>query len=474
MLCLSAQDQSGMQGSHSDERASRPGGLPTASETPVTSELPKTTPPSFTTTTTPASRAPVRTTPTARPKEVNHGPRPPLLDPEPTGLILVGSGSLPERFCEPVMKRGTASYLCVLSTGTWNQKGPDLSNCTSHWVNQVAQKIRSGENAANLANELAKHTKGPIFAGDVSSAVRLMEQLAIVDTVDNLLRPEALRSWADMNSTEQMHAATMLLDTLEEGAFVLADNLMEPAVVKVPAENVVLDVYVLSTDGKVQDLRFPQTSKTGISIQLSSNTVKLNSKSGVAKLVFVLYKRLGQFLSTENATIRLGQEANGENHSVAVNSHIIAASINKESSRVFVSEPVIFTLEHLDTENYFNSNCSFWNYSERSMTGHWSTQGCKLLDANKTHTTCSCSHLTNFAILMAHREVIISVTGFMREEYLSNGAGACRFNRLPVCDLPSGELLVYCLPVHYLPIGQRCVCVCVCARAHTYTYVPFA
>lgn len=61
---------------------------------------------------------------------------------------------------------------------------------------------------------------------------------AIVDTVDNLLRPEALKSWKDMNSTEQSHAATMLLDTLEEGAFVLAENLIEPAIVKVPAENI--------------------------------------------------------------------------------------------------------------------------------------------------------------------------------------------------------------------------------------------
>lgn len=61
---------------------------------------------------------------------------------------------------------------------------------------------------------------------------------AIVDTVDNLLRPEALKSWRDMNSTEQSHSATMLLDTLEEGAFVLAENLIEPAIVKVPAENI--------------------------------------------------------------------------------------------------------------------------------------------------------------------------------------------------------------------------------------------
>lgn len=54
-------------------------------------------------------------------------------------------------------------------------------------------------------------------------------QQAVVETVDNLLRPEALESWKDMNATEQVHTATMLLDVLEEGAFLLADNVREPA-----------------------------------------------------------------------------------------------------------------------------------------------------------------------------------------------------------------------------------------------------
>ncbi|XP_048353428.1 adhesion G protein-coupled receptor L2 isoform X23 [Sphaerodactylus townsendi] len=360
---------------------------------------------------------------------------------------------LPERFCEPDVARGiswpqtqrgimverpcpkgtrgTASYMCMVSTGTWNPKGPDLSNCTSHWVNQLAQKIRSGENAASLANELAKHTKGPIFAGDVSSSVRLMEQLvdildaqlqemkpnekdsagrsynkAIVDTVDNLLRAEALESWKDMNSTEQAHAATMLLDTLEEGAFVLADNLLEPTRVAMPTDHIVLEVAVLSTEGQVQDLKFPQGNTGGNSIQLSSSTVKQNSRNGLAKLVFIIYKSLGRFLSTENATIKLGSELAGRNSTIAVNSDVIAASINKESSRVYLTDPVLFTLAHIDAENYFNANCSFWNYSERTMMGYWSTQGCKLIDTNKTHTTCACSHLTNFAILMAHRGIV--------------------------------------------------------------------
>lgn len=37
---------------------------------------------------------------------------------------------------------------------------------------------------------------------------------------------------------------------------------------------------MLSTDGQVQDFRFPQSSKGGATLQLSSNTVKVNSKHG--------------------------------------------------------------------------------------------------------------------------------------------------------------------------------------------------
>ncbi|KAJ6656270.1 hypothetical protein lerEdw1_003926 [Lerista edwardsae] len=428
-----------------------PAQVPTTAETITPStELYKTT---VSTTSTTPQKIPISTTLAGGTKEGSKGPKPPPAVSTTKIPPVTSFFPLPERFCEPFVARGiswpqtqrgvmverpcpkgtrgTASYLCMVSTGTWNPKGPDLSNCTSHWVNQLALKIRSGENAASLANELAKHTKGPIFAGDVSSSVRLMEQLvdildaqlqdlkpnekdsagrsynkAIVDTVDNLLRAEALESWKDMNSSEQAHAATMLLDTLEEGAFVLADNLLEPTRVAMPTDHIVLEVAVLSTEGQVQDLKFPQGNAGGNSIQLSSSTVKQNSRNGLAKLVFIIYKSLGRFLSTENATIKLGSEFAGRNSTIAVNSDVIAASINKESSRVYLTDPVLFTLAHIDPDNYFNANCSFWNYSERTMMGYWSTQGCKLIDTNKTHTTCACSHLTNFAILMAHRGIV--------------------------------------------------------------------
>lgn len=50
---------------------------------------------------------------------------------------------------------------------------------------------------------------------------------AVVQTVDNLLGPEALISWADMSSVDQSCSASLLIDAVEKGAFLLANNLYE-------------------------------------------------------------------------------------------------------------------------------------------------------------------------------------------------------------------------------------------------------
>uniref|UniRef100_A0A4W6G9E9 Adhesion G protein-coupled receptor L3 n=1 Tax=Lates calcarifer TaxID=8187 RepID=A0A4W6G9E9_LATCA len=321
----------------------------------------------------------------------------------------------------PVGTLGVATYVCMAHLGYWDPQGPDLSNCTSPWVNHIMQKLRSGETAAIVARELAEQTKGLLRPGDVPSTVRAMAQLvelldvqlrnltpggkdsaarsltklqkrerscrfftqAMVETVNNLLQPRAQTAWRELPTSEQLHSATLLLDTVEAGAFMLADNLLKTDT---------LEVARLSTDGNLADLTFPQSELHGNSIQLS------------IRMAFVLYRNLGSYLSTENASVRLSSEAVYPNYSVIVNSPVITASINKESNKVYLSEPVVFTVKHLQVKN-FNPNCSFWSYSKRTMMGFWSTQDCRLLATNRTHTSCSCTHLTSFAVLMAHVEV---------------------------------------------------------------------
>ncbi|XP_062830142.1 adhesion G protein-coupled receptor L3 isoform X1 [Anolis carolinensis] len=340
---------------------------------------------------------------------------------------------------------GVSTFLCLAPGGVWDPQGPDLSNCSSLWVNHITQKLKSGETAANVARELAEQTKTHLNAGDITYSVRAMDQLvglldvqlrnltpggkdsaarslnklqkrerscrayvqAMVETVNNLLQPQALNAWRDLPASDQLRAATMLLDTVEESAFVLADNLLKTDIVRESTDNIQLEVARLSTEGNLEGLKFPQNTGYGSTIQLSANTLKQNGRNGEIRVAFVLYNNLGPYLSTENASMKLGLEAMSTNHSLIVNSPIITAAINKEfSNKVYLADPVVFTVKHIkQSEENFNPNCSFWSYSKRTMTGYWSTQGCRLLVTNKTHTTCSCNHLTNFAVLMAHVEV---------------------------------------------------------------------
>ncbi|GCC22901.1 adhesion G protein-coupled receptor L3-like isoform X14 [Chiloscyllium punctatum] len=341
-------------------------------------------------------------------------------------------GEMAKRQC-PLGTIGIATYSCLSPEGLWDPLGPDLSNCSSPWINLLSKRVRSGEAAANIARELAEQTKSLIHAGDILFSVKLMEQLvdllnmqlrnltpggkdsaarslnkAMVETVNNLLQPQALDAWKDLMTSDQLRAATMLLDTVEQGAFVLADNLLKTDRVRENTENILLEVARLSTDGTSEDLQFPQNAINGNSIQLSASTLKKNGRNGEIRVAFVLYNNLGSYLSTENASFKLGSEAMSTNHTVIVNSQVVSAAINKESNRIYLAAPVIFTLKHLDLQNNFNPNCSFWSYSKRTMTGYWSTQGCRMLGSNRTHTTCSCNHLTNFAVLMAHKDVKFS------------------------------------------------------------------
>ncbi|XP_040178482.1 adhesion G protein-coupled receptor L3 isoform X5 [Rana temporaria] len=341
----------------------------------------------------------------------------------------------------PLGTVGVATYTCS-SEGVWDTKGPDLSNCSSPWISHIGQKLKSLETAANIARELSEHTRGLLNAGDITYSVRAMDQLvdlldvqlrnltpggkdsaarslnklqkrerscrayvqAMVETVNNLLQPQAQNAWQDLTAKDQLRAATMLLDTVEEGAFVLADNLLKTDIVRENTDNIQLEVARLSTDVNLEDLKFPQNIGHSSSIQLSSNTLRQNGRNGEIRVAFVLYKNLGRYLSTENASIKLEIEALTTNHTVVVNSPVITAAVYKESSsKVYLTDPVMFTVKHIEqSDDYFNPNCSFWSYSKTNFSGHWSTQGCRLMTTNKTHTKCSCNHLTNFAVLMAH------------------------------------------------------------------------
>ncbi|XP_048590196.1 adhesion G-protein coupled receptor G1-like [Nematostella vectensis] len=64
------------------------------------------------------------------------------------------------------------------------------------------------------------------------------------------------------------------------------------------------------------------------------------------------------------------------------------------------------TFDHNSKDKIFTGevqrSCVFWKFttSSPSYSGSWSTDGCTAVSSDNHVTTCSCNHLTNFAILM--------------------------------------------------------------------------
>uniref|UniRef100_W5MV40 GAIN-B domain-containing protein n=2 Tax=Lepisosteus oculatus TaxID=7918 RepID=W5MV40_LEPOC len=75
-------------------------------------------------------------------------------------------------------------------------------------------------------------------------------------------------------------------------------------------------------------------------------------------------------------------------------SDVITATLPKTKT-TNLSEPVNFTLKH--TKSHLENGlltCVYWKETV------WSVKGCTATYSNETHTVCSCTHLSTFALIM--------------------------------------------------------------------------
>ncbi|XP_075061941.1 adhesion G protein-coupled receptor E3-like [Mixophyes fleayi] len=80
-----------------------------------------------------------------------------------------------------------------------------------------------------------------------------------------------------------------------------------------------------------------------------------------------------------------------------INSRVVTGAITNPA-REKLNMPVIFRITHLEAlKPFYKSFCVFWD-SERSG---WWDKGCITKSYNNNYTTCSCNHLSSFAVIMA-------------------------------------------------------------------------
>uniref|UniRef100_A0A8C4M121 Adhesion G protein-coupled receptor E2 n=1 Tax=Equus asinus TaxID=9793 RepID=A0A8C4M121_EQUAS len=82
-------------------------------------------------------------------------------------------------------------------------------------------------------------------------------------------------------------------------------------------------------------------------------------------------------------------------------SDVITAFLSNRDTQN-LSSPVTFIFNHSVTPRPRKKVlCIFWEHSGNG-SGHWATTGCTMVGTRDTSTTCRCTHLSSFAVLMAH------------------------------------------------------------------------
>ncbi|KAJ7370068.1 hypothetical protein OS493_034277 [Desmophyllum pertusum] len=82
---------------------------------------------------------------------------------------------------------------------------------------------------------------------------------------------------------------------------------------------------------------------------------------------------------------------------------------NARGSRLFTEDVIIKLTNTKKETTAVRSSCSFWiSLLEQSLTGRGQKKGCLLVEETEEHTTCSCNHLTNFAVLLEVGETKLS------------------------------------------------------------------
>ena len=103
-------------------------------------------------------------------------------------------------------------------------------------------------------------------------------------------------------------------------------------------------------------------------------------------LVFTVYRNSKLFIDVNQ----------GQNKSV--NSHIAQVSFHNVPFKN-LSEPVKIILTPL-RNNSGKSVCVYWDFELNHNYGGWSTEGCITESSSEDVVTCSCDHLTSFALLL--------------------------------------------------------------------------
>ncbi|XP_072803615.1 adhesion G protein-coupled receptor E3 isoform X2 [Vicugna pacos] len=242
---------------------------------------------------------------------------------------------------------------------------------------------RSGQKFFTFPLEICEETT----SSKTTTGTKELQQ--VVEDIESLLTNKT--AWVMEEKRDIASKATFILQTVESDVIKTALRAPDQKIQKIQNSTVAIETRVV-TDSCSKGIIFNLMAQMN-SLSIHCNDVIQGNTQGPSAVAFISYSSLGNII---NATFF---EETNEKDPVYLNSQVVSAAVGPERN-VSLSQTVILSFQHVKMKPHIKRTfCVYWKGTKEGS--HWSRDGCVLIQANKTHTTCNCTHLSSFAVLMA-------------------------------------------------------------------------
>ncbi|XP_048069541.1 adhesion G-protein coupled receptor G2 isoform X6 [Ursus arctos] len=245
---------------------------------------------------------------------------------------------------------------------TSSVSGSDLEN----QVSQMEKALSLGSLEPNLAGEMINHVSKLLHSPPALLAPLAQRLLKIVDDIGL-----------------QLNFSTKTI-TLTSPSLALA-------VIRVNASNFDTTTFAAQDPANLQvslETRAPENSIGVITLPSSlMSNLPANDVELASRVQFNFFE-----------TPALFQDPALENLSLI--SYVISSSVANLTVKN-LTRNVTVTLKHINpSQDDLTVRCVFWDLGRNGGRGGWSSDGCSVQDRKPNETTCACSHLTSFGVLL--------------------------------------------------------------------------
>ncbi|CAH3021194.1 unnamed protein product [Porites evermanni] len=278
---------------------------------------------------------------------------------------------------------------------------------TSHFETLTTKVVATTEITPTSTEPEAIATSSTLF----STASPTVSQSSKVNATERSRQYESRMQDLNVSREDSLQEAATISNTFFED---LKNDPPEDNGINILVATQQLDMFAISfllfVAMKVQQIR--PNDKEAISFSLNETDFR-ERETGIARIsiplavfegredaviVSILYNGIEEWIPSIG-NVRLENGATISNPTLG--SRIVSSTVHPKPNGTLKENVTVVFSCNIDAEEEVTPHCVFWDFMLKSdVKGYWSKRGCSLVKKKDNEITCSCNHLTNFAVLM--------------------------------------------------------------------------